>query len=98
MQDKVFPDDNPQYVSSQRKGWHHMHSLSPIPITVPGTEKVLCQSTLNKDRLASPEQMSKLRLLPQGNKQDLIRRPETKLLSGADGKILNMVHAPAHLK
>lgn len=47
MQDKVCPDDYPQSVSSQRQGWHYMHSLSPISITVLGPEKVLRQSALN---------------------------------------------------
>lgn len=34
----------------------------------------------------------------QGNQQDLIRIPETRLPSGADGKVLGMFQAPAHLK
>lgn len=74
-----------------------MHSLSLIPITSQHREGA--QSIyIELDRLASPEQMPKPRSLPPGDQQDLIRIPETKIHSGADGKILNMVHAPAHLK
>lgn len=74
-----------------------MHSLSLIPITSRQREGAR-SIYIELDRSASPEQMPKLRSPPPGDQQDLIRVPETKIHSGADGKILNMVRAPAHLK
>ena len=64
--------------------------LVPKTFSALGTENVLSQFALNEDRLSSPEQMPKLRPLPQGDQQDLIRIPETKLVTKSSAWSVNL--------